>query len=61
MQEMLDSSNQKYPPMPLIQTWIWMMTKSGDYEVQQKGQANLIASFGSLAKANDYLMQQNQK
>ncbi|MEZ9819313.1 hypothetical protein AB4238_01620 [Shewanella sp. 10N.286.45.A1] len=58
---MLDSSNQKYPPLPLIQTWIWMMTQSGTPEIQEKGQSNLIASFGSLAKANEYLMEQNQK
>jgi len=58
---MLDSSNQKYPPLPLIQTWIWMMTQSGNAEIQEKGQSNLIASFGSLAKANEYLIEQNQQ
>ena len=49
---MLDSSKPQYPPLPLIQTWIWMMTQSGNPEIQEKGQNNLIASFGSLAKAN---------
>ncbi|QQX81182.1 hypothetical protein JK628_04745 [Shewanella sp. KX20019] len=58
---MLDSSNQKYPPLPLIQTWIWMMTQSENPEIQEKGQSNLIASFGSLAKANEYLIMQNQQ
>jgi len=56
---MLDSSKSQYPPLPLIQTWIWMMTQSGDSDIQQKGQNNLIASFGSLAKANEYLVNQN--
>ncbi|WP_237524250.1 hypothetical protein [Shewanella sp. KX20019] len=59
--KMLDSSNQKYPPLPLIQTWIWMMTQSENPEIQEKGQSNLIASFGSLAKANEYLIMQNQQ
>ncbi|WP_143562280.1 hypothetical protein [Shewanella sp. UCD-KL12] len=57
---MLDSSKKQYPPLPLIQTWIWMMTQSGDADIQQKGQNNLIASFGSLAKANEYLVNHNQ-
>ncbi|ABV35549.1 conserved hypothetical protein [Shewanella sediminis HAW-EB3] len=57
---MLDSSKSQYPPLPLIQTWIWMMTQSGDSDIQQKGQNNLIASFGSLAKANEYLVNHNQ-
>ncbi|WP_086020032.1 hypothetical protein [Shewanella halifaxensis] len=58
---MLDSSKPKYPPLPLIQTWIWMMTQSGNPEIQEKGQSNLIASFGSLAKANEYLLEQDRK
>ncbi len=57
---MLESSKTQYPPLPLIQTWIWMMTQSGDADIQQKGQNNLIASFGSLAKANEYLVNTNQ-
>ena len=57
---MLDSSKAQYPPLPLIQTWVWMMTQSGDTDIQQKGQNNLIASFGSLAKANEYLVNHNQ-
>ncbi|MGS0674398.1 hypothetical protein [Shewanella sp. 0m-4] len=58
---MLDSSQPKYPPLPLIQTWIWMMTQSGNPEIQEKGQNNLITSFGSLAKANEYLLEQGKK
>lgn len=57
---MLDPSKTQYPPLPLIQTWIWMMTQSGDADIKQKGQNNLIASFGSLAKANEYLINHNQ-
>jgi hypothetical protein len=57
---MLDSKVQ-YPPLPLIQTWVWMMIESGNPEIQEKGRNNLIASFGSLAKANEYLAQQVQK
>ncbi|MEC4727245.1 hypothetical protein HWQ46_16995 [Shewanella sp. D64] len=57
---MLDSSKNQYPPLPLIQTWVWMMTQSGDADIQRKGQNNLISSFGSLAKANEYLVQLNQ-
>ncbi len=57
---MLDSKVQ-YPPLPLIQTWVWMMIESGNPEIQEKGRNNLIASFGSLAKANEYLAQQAQK
>lgn len=52
---MSSPSTQKYPPLPLIQTWVWMMTQSDDAELQQKGQLNLIASFGSLIKAHEYL------
>ncbi|WOT05780.1 hypothetical protein [Shewanella youngdeokensis] len=55
---MQDSSTAKYPPLPLIQTWVWMMTQSETPEIQAKGQSNLIASFGSLAKANEYLLAQ---
>ncbi|GAB1040359.1 MAG: hypothetical protein Sw1PiTSA_21140 [Shewanella algae] len=57
---MLDSKVQ-YPPLPLIQTWVWMMIESGNPEIQEKGRNNLIASFGSLAKANEYLAQQAPK
>ncbi|WP_394205082.1 hypothetical protein [Shewanella waksmanii] len=53
---MQESSDVQYPPLPLIQTWVWMMTESGNPEIQQKGQSNLIASFGSLAKANEYII-----
>lgn len=52
---MLDSQTIQYPPLPLIQTWIWMMIESGNPEIQEKGKTNLISSFGSLAKANEYL------
>ncbi|QYJ85467.1 hypothetical protein K0I73_14855 [Shewanella mesophila] len=55
---MPQSSEAQYPPLPLIQTWVWMMTESNSPEIQQKGQNNLISSFGSLAKANEYLVKQ---
>ncbi|ASJ97834.1 MULTISPECIES: hypothetical protein [Shewanella] len=58
---MPQSSDVQYPPLPLIQTWVWMMTESNSPEIQQKGQNNLISSFGSLAKANEYLVQQQNK
>ncbi|MDF0533231.1 hypothetical protein PY479_02930 [Shewanella sp. A32] len=54
-------SKVQYPPLPLIQTWVWMMVESGNPEIQAKGRNNLIASFGSLAKANEYLQQKMQK
>ncbi|MCG9695793.1 hypothetical protein [Shewanella sp. Isolate11] len=54
---MPQSSEAQYPPLPLIQTWVWMMTESNSPEIQQKGQSNLISSFGSLAKAHEYLVQ----
>jgi hypothetical protein len=56
---MLDSAKVQYPPLPLIQTWVWMMIESGNPELQEKGRNNLISSFGSLAKANEYLAQLN--
>ncbi len=54
---MSQSSDTQYPPLPLIETWVWMMTESNCPEIQQKGQNNLISSFGSLAKAHEYLIQ----
>ncbi|EDQ01156.1 conserved protein of unknown function [Shewanella benthica] len=57
---MQGSPKVQYPPLPLIQTWIWMMTQSEDSDIQQKGQNKLIVSFGSLAKANEYLLNHNQ-
>lgn len=58
---MPQSSDAQYPPLPLIQTWVWMMTESNNPEIQQKGQSNLISSFGSLAKANEYLITQQSR
>jgi len=58
---MLDSAKVQYPPLPLIQTWVWMMIESGNSEIQDKGRNNLIAAFGSLAKANEYLAQMSKK
>ncbi|QYJ84520.1 MULTISPECIES: hypothetical protein [Shewanella] len=59
--DMPQSSDVQYPPLPLVQTWVWMMTESNSPEIQQKGQNNLISSFGSLAKANEYLVKQQAK
>ncbi|AZG74551.1 hypothetical protein [Shewanella livingstonensis] len=58
---MLDSSETQYPPLQLIQTWVWMMIESGNPELQDKGRDNLILAFGSLAKANEYLVQDIKK
>lgn len=58
---MLDSAKVQYPPLPLIQTWVWMMIESDHPDVQEKGRNNLIAAFGSLAKANQYLAEVNNK
>lgn len=58
---MPQSSEAQYPPLPLIQTWVWMMTESNSPEIQQKGQNNLISSFGSLAKANEYLVKHQSR
>ena len=58
---MLDPKIPHYPPLPLIQTWVWMMIASGDPELQQKGRDNLISAFGSLAKANEYLASAHKK
>lgn len=54
---MLDSAQIQYPPLPLIRTWVWMMIESGNPVIQEKGKNNLIASFGTLAKANEYITQ----
>ncbi|UCX05794.1 hypothetical protein [Shewanella glacialimarina] len=58
---MLDSENIKYPPLQLIQTWVWMMIESDNPELQDKGRNNLILAFGTLAKANEYLTQSVKK
>ncbi|MGL6013815.1 MAG: hypothetical protein ACRC0J_20280, partial [Shewanella oncorhynchi] len=58
---MLDSAKVQYPPLPLIQTWVWMMIESGNPEIQDKGRNNLIAAFGSLAKANEYIVEISNK
>ncbi|QIR15547.1 hypothetical protein [Shewanella aestuarii] len=58
---MLDNANVKYPPLQLIQTWVWMMIESGNPELQDKGRNNLISAFGSLAKANEYLTENAKK
>lgn len=58
---MLDSAKVQYAPLPLIQTWVWMMIESGNPEIQDKGRNNLIAAFGSLAKANEYLAEMSKK
>lgn len=58
---MLDSAKVQYPPLPLIQTWVWMMIESGNPEIQDKGRNNLIAAFGSLTKANKYLAEMSNK
>ncbi|WP_434928376.1 hypothetical protein ACRWQN_05615 [Shewanella sp. HL-SH8] len=58
---MLDSENIKYPPLQLIQTWVWMMIESNNPELQDKGRNNLILAFGTLAKANEYLTQSIKK
>ncbi|MCL1037126.1 hypothetical protein L2725_07405 [Shewanella corallii] len=55
---MLDSAKVQYPPLPLLKTWVWMMIESDNPEIREKGKKNLIASFGSLAKANEYISQQ---
>lgn len=57
---MLDSAKVQYPPLPLIRTWVWMMLESGNPEIQEKGKNNLISSFGTLAKANEYINQQTK-
>lgn len=58
---MLDSLKTQYPPLQLIQTWVWMMIESGNPELQDKGRNNLISAFGSLAKANEYLVKYTKK
>ncbi|MBT1444312.1 hypothetical protein KJI95_07205 [Shewanella sp. JM162201] len=58
---MLDSSKVQHPPITLIQTWVWMMMESGNPELQEKGRRNLVNSFGSLAKANEYLAEMLKK
>ncbi len=52
---MLNSEKQKYPPLALIKTWVWMMVESNVPEINEKGRQNIIESFGSLSKANEYL------
>ncbi|GGI78581.1 hypothetical protein [Shewanella gelidii] len=55
---MLDSKQSQYPPLPLVRTWVWMMIESDNPDIREKGKSNLIATFGSLAKANDYVANQ---
>ncbi len=52
---MLNSEKLQYPPLPLIKTWVWMMVESNVPEINEKGRQNIIESFGSLSKANEYL------
>ncbi|KFZ39209.1 hypothetical protein HR45_02115 [Shewanella mangrovi] len=54
----MPDSKSKHPPLPLVQTWVWMMVESNVPEIREKGKNNLIACFGSLAKANEYVQQQ---
>lgn len=58
---MLASKTVQYPPLPLIQTWVWMMIESGDPELEKKGRDNLMLAFGSLAKANEYISEHNKR
>jgi hypothetical protein len=58
---MLDNTKIHYPPLQLIQTWVWMMIESGNPELQDKGRDSLISAFGSLAKANEYLVEYIKK
>jgi len=58
---MLDNPKIQYPPLQLIKTWVWMMIESGNPELQDKGRDNLISTFGSLAKANEYLVEDAKK
>ncbi len=48
-------SENKKPPIHLVQTWIWMMTSSDDDEVKASGQEKLIAAFGSMIAVQNYL------
>ncbi|MCH1920233.1 hypothetical protein L9G15_12425 [Shewanella sp. A3A] len=56
----MPDTQTKYPPLPLVQTWVWMMVESNTPEIREKGKNNLINCFGSLAKANDYVHQKLQ-
>jgi hypothetical protein len=58
---MLDNTKIQYPPLQLIQTWVWMMIDSDNPELQDKGRNNLISAFGNLAKANEYLVEYTKK
>ena len=51
----MSDTQKSYPPLPLVQTWVWMMVESNAPEIREKGKNNLIGCFGSLAKANEYV------
>lgn len=53
-------SENKKPPIHLVNTWIWMMTSSDDDEVKVSGQQKLIAAFGSMAEVQRYLNEHGQ-
>ncbi|MCL1077435.1 hypothetical protein L2734_04475 [Parashewanella spongiae] len=57
---MLNSEEKQYPPLALIKTWVWMMVESNVPEINEKGRQNIIDSFGSLSKANEYLTEKLQ-
>lgn len=42
------------PPAVLVDTWVWMMTKSPEPELQQAGRNRLVEAFGDLHSANQF-------
>ncbi|WP_394230948.1 hypothetical protein [Shewanella colwelliana] len=54
---MENTDHKTYPPLTLVKTWIWMLNKDDLPEVQKKGLENLLQTFGSLAKANEYILE----
>ena len=42
-------------PLPIVKTWVWMVTESDDPAIIDQGTDNLVQQFGTLTEANDYI------
>lgn len=44
-------------PLPIIKTWVWMVTESDDPTIIDQGTDNLVQEFGTLTEAQDFIEQ----
>lgn len=42
-------------PVPIVKTWVWMITESQDPAIIDQGTDNLVQEFGTLAEAQDFI------